>query len=115
NSGYVIEVWNPENGLPNHTVKSIAQGREGHLWLGTLRGLLRFNGLSFVSYGDPALMANQSADTKVLLSARDGSLWAGAPGGLNRFQRGKITTYTRASGLPHDEVNKIFEDAQGVI
>lgn len=115
NSGYVIEVWNPENGLPNHTVKSIAQSREGHLWLGTLRGLLRFNGLSFVSYGDPALMANQSADTKVLLSARDGSLWAGAPGGLNRFQRGKITTYTRASGLPHDEVNKIFEDAQGVI
>ena len=45
--GYIIETWQTEQGLPQNTVTSIAQTRDGYLWIGTLNGLARFDGVQF--------------------------------------------------------------------
>jgi ligand-binding sensor domain-containing protein len=42
---YVIDVWQGEKGLPQNTVTGIAQTPDGYLWLTTLDGVARFDGM----------------------------------------------------------------------
>src|SRR5215471_8345559 len=44
------QVWLTENGLPQNTVQTILQTRDGYLWIGTQEGLARFNGTGFVVF-----------------------------------------------------------------
>ena len=44
---YTIDKWDTENGLPNNEVIALTQTRDGYLWLGTLNGLVRFDGIHF--------------------------------------------------------------------
>src|SRR4029450_5388652 len=55
---YALTAWTVKEGLPSGNVLSIAQDREGYLWLGTNSGLVRFDGFQFVPWsvgGDAAL------------------------------------------------------------
>lgn len=109
---YLIEAWDNENGLPVHLIKSIEQSPKGSLWLGTNRGVLRFDGLNFTAYGETSQMASQNGFILSMLSTQDGSLWVGTAGGLNRFQGGGITTYTQPSALPNNAVYALYEDQE---
>ena len=44
-SQYGLDAW--QDGLPQNTVHSILQTREGYLWFGTFTGLVRFDGARF--------------------------------------------------------------------
>jgi len=46
-SQYVRESWGSEKGFSGGTVTSIAQTPDGYLWIGTEKGLIRFDGLNF--------------------------------------------------------------------
>src|SRR5215471_12295179 len=39
--------WDMQDGLPDSTVKAIAQTLDGYLWVGTRAGLARFDGVHF--------------------------------------------------------------------
>ncbi|MCP4250948.1 MAG: hypothetical protein GY778_28255, partial [bacterium] len=39
--------WSIEEGLPQNTITSMVQTRDGYLWLGTFGGLARFDGVRF--------------------------------------------------------------------
>ena len=41
---YVYDTWTMADGLPHNHIKAIVQTRDGYLWLGTLMGLVRFDG-----------------------------------------------------------------------
>ena len=43
-------VWTTYDGLPDDAVIAMRQTRDGYLWLGTLHGLARFDGLRFSVY-----------------------------------------------------------------
>lgn len=45
---YMHDRWEAEQGFPGGPVNAIAQTQDGYLWLGTNRGLVRFDGVSFV-------------------------------------------------------------------
>ncbi len=47
---YVHEAWTTENGLPQNSVTSILQTRDGYLWFGTQEGLVRFDGIRFTVF-----------------------------------------------------------------
>ena len=47
---YGHQAWRTDSGLPQNTVHSILQTRDGYLWLGTDRGLVRFDGIDFVTF-----------------------------------------------------------------
>src|SRR5688572_9842447 len=49
-SRYAHDVWLTENGLPQNTVHSIAQTRDGYVWIGTEAGLARFDGVTFTIF-----------------------------------------------------------------
>jgi len=42
--------WTQEQGLPQDTIRAIAQTADGYLWLGTDEGLARFDGYEFVIF-----------------------------------------------------------------
>ncbi len=46
---YRIQEYNFTNGLDISAVKNIIQDKKGHIWLGSHNGLVRFDGLEFVS------------------------------------------------------------------
>lgn len=47
---YQIESWTTDNGLPQNTVSSIVQTPDGYLWLATLDGLVRYDGVRFTVF-----------------------------------------------------------------
>ena len=45
NARYTVNVWTTDEGLPQNVVMAMTQTRDGYLWLGTLDGLVRFDGI----------------------------------------------------------------------
>jgi len=46
-SQYVREQWSTENKFPGGSIHTIAQTADGYLWMGTEKGLVRFDGFNF--------------------------------------------------------------------
>jgi signal transduction histidine kinase/ligand-binding sensor domain-containing protein len=104
---YAHSAWTPqEYGLAG-TPLSIAQTTDGYLWIGTTAGLVRFDGVKFVTWTAPAGQELSSQYVVSLLAASDGSLWIGTLNGLSRWQHGKLQRYALGPG----SINAIFEDA----
>lgn len=46
-SDYMLKCWSMADGLPHLSVTSLAQTSDGYIWIGTLAGLARFDGVRF--------------------------------------------------------------------
>src|SRR5712692_5803949 len=55
-SQYVREKWSAANGLPGGAVHAIAQSPDGYLWIGTDKGLVRFDGFTFLPVPPKSLL-----------------------------------------------------------
>jgi signal transduction histidine kinase/ligand-binding sensor domain-containing protein len=110
---YTRTVWTQEEGLPQDTIRAIAQTPDGYLWLGTTEGLVRFDGYDFVTFtkNDGSLPNNS---VTALRSGANG-LWIGTPGGLALYRKGRFKTFTSKDGLPPGTVNGLVEDHDGVL
>src|SRR5687768_26466 len=104
-SQYRVDVWKQRDGLPQDSVKAIVQTRDGYIWLGTVRGLARFDGVRFVEFNRRNTSEISDDEIITLLEDHEGSLWIGTyEGGILRYQNGKFTSYTTKDGLAHDSV-----------
>lgn len=111
---YTRTVWTEAEGLPQDTIRAIAQTSDGYLWLGTTEGLARFDGYDFVTFSrEKGNLPNDSVTS--LLAGRDGSLWIGTLGGLARYAHGRFSTYTTENGLRSASIISIVEDKTGVV
>jgi signal transduction histidine kinase/ligand-binding sensor domain-containing protein len=107
--------WTIEDGVPGG-IEMLAQTRDGYLWLGTSRGLFRFDGVRFERYqperGDPF----PSQDIFSLLATPDGGLWIGfRTGGATFLANGRGHSYGEREGLPASSVNRFALDREGAI
>ena len=113
-SQYVSNSWTADNGLPQNTVYSILQTRDGYLWFTTLDGLVRFDGVKFAIFDKSKTQGLNSNRFNSLFEDRDGDLWIGTEdGGLTRYHDGKFITYTTEDGLPHNQIRALFGDYNG--
>ncbi len=104
--------WTTDDGLPSGEIRAVVADGEGGLWLGTRRGLARFDGRSFTVYG-PA-QGLPSERVVALYQEAEGPLWVGTSGGgLARLARGRIAAYGTAQGLCDDRVFSILDDGLG--
>ena len=110
-SQYGHTAWRVEDGVFSGAPNAIAQTTDGYLWIGTQAGLMRFDGVRFVSWQPPEGKELPSSRINSLLGARDGSLWIGTSTGLARWQNGNLTTYRDAPG----SIMAILEDRAGTV
>lgn len=111
---YTHYSWQDQHGLPQNSVYAITQTRDGYLWLGTIEGLARFDGVRFEVFDGGDLHGIKIKLVTALLEDREGSLWIATGNfGLIRFRDGKFTAYTSQNGLPSDVVKSVCEDADG--
>ncbi len=109
------QVWLTENGLPQNTVHSIAQAKDGYVWIATEEGLARFDGIRFTVFDKQNTPALKSNDIRVLLEDRRGALWIGTTDGLVRLLDAKFTAFTTRDGLPSNIIDALCEDHVGTI
>src|ERR1700674_297954 len=96
---YSRTVWTQQKGLPQDTIRAIAQTADGYLWLGTDEGLARFDGYDFTIFNKTNGDLPSNSIT-ALAAAPGGALWIGTPDGLTELNAGRFRTYTRQQGLP---------------
>ncbi len=74
-SQYIHDSWGTERGLPGGSITAIAQTSDGYLWIGTDKGLVRFDGLNFHQFErahpDPMLIG----PVRTLLVDASDHLW----------------------------------------
>ncbi len=85
----VVERWRQPQGLPQNSVLSLLQTRDGYLWIGTKAGLSRFDGVRFTTFDDRNTPQLKESEIWALAEGDDGSLWIGTyGGGLARLKDG---------------------------
>src|SRR5882724_11131472 len=81
-SQFSHEVWLTENGLPQNTVHSITQAKDGYVWIATEEGLARFDGIRFTIFDKQNTPELRSNDVRILFEDRQRVLWIGTTDGL---------------------------------
>src|SRR6266705_2831605 len=103
--------WNIRDGFARGSIASIAQTPDGYFWLGTVFGLVRFDGVQAVPWQPPKNQHLPSGAIFSLLVTRDGTLWIGAKG-LASFKDGKLTQYPELADL---FIFALHEDREGTV
>ena len=110
---YRFDTRSTEHGLPQNSVHSIIQTRDGYLWFTTFDGLVRYDGVRFTVFDRGSTRGLGSNRFNCLYEADDGTLWAGTQdGGLTRYKDGAFKTYTTTDGLPHNGISGISDDGK---
>ncbi|MBS1795293.1 MAG: hypothetical protein JSS81_15660 [Acidobacteria bacterium] len=108
--------WTTEEGLPQNTVTSIVQTRDGYLWLGTFGGLVRFDGVKFTVFNTantPALISNR---IMALYEDPDGVLWIGSDtGDIVAYRDGGFELFEISDGQPNNFVSSFLVDRAGTL
>jgi ligand-binding sensor domain-containing protein len=100
--------YSTESGLAQSQIRSIAQDKNGYLWLGTLGGLSKYDGKKFVNFS----IQNGLIDNQIYSLAVDKTIgiWIGTMGGLNYFDGKKIKSFPFKSNMSENFVNAIVQD-----
>jgi ligand-binding sensor domain-containing protein/signal transduction histidine kinase len=95
-------------GFPKAPIRVIQQDRAGAIWLGTGRGLSRFDGKKFTNLTTKeGLPGNAIRD---LCEDTRSNLWIGTETGLSCLKQGKFQNYTTRDGLSDTAILALYED-----
>jgi signal transduction histidine kinase/ligand-binding sensor domain-containing protein len=112
-SDYKHVSWSIETGAPSR-VNTIGQSKDGYLWIGSVDGLFRFDGVAFEPIQMEAAKPGRLVVSEVL-GARSGDVWVGLgrSGGVAVYRGGRLVD----ARMPHPsrEVTGLAEDGEGGI
>ena len=105
--------WSVSDGAPGE-ISALAQTTDGYLWIGSPRGLFRFDGVKFEEYKPRPGVELPSHGIYYLMATPDGGLWiAFAPSGLGFLRDGSLKVFTRPEELPDSQIHSIACDHDG--
>ena len=121
-SQYEREQWTTETRFPGGVVNGIAQTTDGYLWIGTDKGLIRFDGFNFRPVSFASIASASNVSILQLLTDAGGKLWVRPQGAdLVRQKDGKFESVeygpdaiTALSRDNHDGV-LVSDVAQGTL
>ncbi len=107
------KAWTVEDGAPA-AIHALAQSRDGYLWIGTARGLYRFDGVTFEHLPPFSGKLARSDAVTALLAASNGDVWLGHFwGGVSVYRDGRLQDANPAP--PRGVVYQILQDSTGAI
>jgi ligand-binding sensor domain-containing protein/signal transduction histidine kinase len=74
-SQYIHDSWGSARGFTGGAVTSIAQTADGYLWIGTEKGLYRFDGLAFRPFPQATPTTFPIGPVQALMTDAQGNLW----------------------------------------
>jgi ligand-binding sensor domain-containing protein/signal transduction histidine kinase len=117
---FIVDSWTAENGPgkgpPDNEIISVVQTHDGYLWLGTLHGLVRFDGIHFTSFNENNTPGLTSHRIVYLFEDKQTNLWVGTESaGLSVIKNGAITNFAGETTGAGRKVMNAEEDASGDI
>ena len=107
--------WSEKDGAPSE-INALAQTEDGYLWIGSARGLFRFDGVKFEEYQPQPGAELPSHSIFGLMATPDGGLWiAFEPNGLGFYKDGSLTVFNRPEELPNSPTHCFARDKEGRI
>jgi signal transduction histidine kinase/CheY-like chemotaxis protein/HPt (histidine-containing phosphotransfer) domain-containing protein len=109
-----FETLDKRLGLPNNSVRALAEDREGSLWVGTNGGLARLRDLKFTNYTMRHGLAEDNV--RVVTETRNGDLWVGTgAGGVNLIRDGSVVAHGPWEALSNLPIRSLAEDLDGAL
>ncbi|MBN2207468.1 MAG: hypothetical protein JW742_08695, partial [Candidatus Aminicenantes bacterium] len=106
---YIVDAWNADNGLPQNSVLSILQSEDGYLWIATMGGLARFDGISFTTLNLRSLPGpGMGQVTTVAPLERNRLLLGTDQGEVLILKSGDVTSLNSQNALGGVAVQRIF-------
>jgi len=91
---------------------ALAVGAGGDVWLGSFKGLYRWNGGRVTRYTVKDGLCDEMVQA-LYFEGTTGCLWIGTSSGLNRLRDGRLESYTAGDGLSNDQVVAVRGDREG--
>ncbi len=111
-----IDRWTTNEGLPQNSITSLIQTRDGYLWMTTNDGLVRFDGVRFTVFNrnnSPVFPSNRLAG---LFEDQRGRLWFYSEnGGILFYENGRFTLASPPNVLPPAALSAFHHDGAGGI
>ncbi|OFY69031.1 MAG: hypothetical protein A3G23_13190 [Bacteroidetes bacterium RIFCSPLOWO2_12_FULL_37_12] len=109
-----IKNFNVEHGLPHFELKVLLQDNNGYIWIGTPKGLSKYNGKIFKNY----LISSGLASNNITALFQDskGVIWVGhEQGEISKIENHKITKFVNQGKQIDKAISSIYEDSNGYI
>ena len=113
-SPFTVEVWNTADRLPQSSVIAITQTRDGYLWLGTLNGLVRFDGHSLTPFNVNNTRGLPGNGVIFLFEDSRTNLWVGTQNAGLCFIKNGVVQKIDTGGVT-GKIKGAIEDETGVV
>jgi len=115
-SPFIVDSWNNQEGLPQSSVISLIQTRDGYLWLGTLNGLVRFDGSRFAIFDENNTPGLGSGRIVRLFEDSRTNFWIGTDtAGVALIQDGKVKNFDIGRSGHEGRLTSVCEDTNGAV
>jgi len=116
-SDFVTRCWSTEDGLVGNTITSLMQDSIGYLYIGTYDGLVRFDGVDFVTLNRNTDPKYDFISTRSIFQDSKENIWVGSNDeGITCIKKdGSTLSFSMKSGLPNNSIRSICEDKEGHI
>lgn len=109
---YIQDVWTTDNGLPQNSVFGITQTHDGYIWMGTMEGLVRFDGARFTVFNKQNTPAIKENWVMRVQEDQEHNLWIGTRGGgVTRLKDRNFTNFV--TQLPDPFIVALCNDHSG--
>ncbi len=99
-SDYFTETWSTRAGLPHNSINSIAQSKDGYIWIATWEGLARFNGREFKLFTRTEIPGLPDSGLRSLIAMDNGDLYiVGSRGGIALRSQSQWQTLPQSSAM----------------
>ena len=107
------EFFQKADGLGSDYVNTLAEDREGSLWIGTRGGVSQLTDVKFPT--QPAAENPSVKDALAVCASHQGGVWIGSPRGVTYFDpaSGTRKTYGRETGIRDRYIKRVFEAGNG--
>ena len=114
-SPFIIEHF--DKGLPQGSILAMTQTRDGYLWVGTGKGLARFDGIQFTPFDPDDTMGLKNSKIVKLFEDSRTNLWVGteADGIVLITRLGTVTNLAKIEAITNGCLKAACEDLNGTV
>jgi signal transduction histidine kinase/ligand-binding sensor domain-containing protein len=106
--------WTADSGLPQNIVRGIVQAPDGYMWIATLNGLARFDGMHFAIFdksNSPGITSNRFSE---MVAGEGGDLWITSEDhNIIRYHEGRFTGVS--NGIRPHSIAGLTGDSHGAV